>query len=205
MIMPARQNGFTLLEIMIAVMITAIMATMAYSGLNSILDTSHHTQSRDERFSRIQLSMNYLVRDLRHILPRSSRDRYGESHPAIETPVDGSYLISFSRTGWSNPAKKQRSHLQRVAYAVENGELVRYHWNHIDQGPGEEPHRMVLLDKVDGLRFDFLDQKLDAIQEWPPIGSTEQESEAENLPAGIRYELTLSDWGVLTRTLALQQ
>ena len=203
MMAPLRQTGFTLLEILIAVMITAIMAAMAYGGLNSILDTSHHTQNRDERFSRIQLSMNYLTRDLRQILPRSSRDRYGDSHPALETPVDGSYLISFSRTGWSNPAEKLRSHLQRVAYALENGELVRYHWNHIDQGPDEEPHRMVLLDKVDTLRFDFLDNKLKALEEWPPLSNSEQDNNTEELPAGIRFELTLSDWGQLTRTLAL--
>jgi general secretion pathway protein J len=202
---PLRQKGFTLLEILIAVMITAIMAAMAYGGLNSILDTSHHTQNRDERFSRIQLSMNYLTRDLRHILPRSSRDSYGDSHPALETPVDGNYLISFSRTGWSNPAGKLRSHLERVAYALENGELIRYHWNHIDQGSGEEPHRMVLLDEVDTLRFDFLDDKLKSVEVWPPLSNGEQDSNVDELPAGIRFELTLSDWGQLTRTVALQQ
>lgn len=205
MMTPLRQTGFTLVEILIAVMITAIMAAMAYGGLNSILDTSHHTQSRDDRFSRIQLSMNYLTRDLRQILPRTSRDQYGDSHPALETPVDGNYLISFSRTGWNNPAKKLRSNLQRVAYALENGELIRYHWNHIDQGSGEEPHRMVLLDNVESLRFEFLDEKLKALEEWPPLSSSEQESNAEKLPVGIRYELKLSDWGSLTRTLALQQ
>jgi len=200
-----QQSGFTLLEILIAVMITAIMASMAYTGLNSILDSSHHTQSRDERFTRIQLSMNYLVRDLRHLLDRSSRDSFGESHPAIETPVDGSYLISFSRTGWNNPADKNRSHLQRVAYALEEGELVRYHWNHIDQGPGAEPYRMVLLDQVDTLGFEFLDEKLDGGQEWPPIDLTDEERNSAPLPAGIRLRLTLPDWGPLTRTLALQQ
>jgi general secretion pathway protein J len=199
------QSGFTLLEILIAVMITAIMASMAYTGLNSILDTSHHTQSRDERFTRIQLSMNYLVRDLRHVLGRSSRDSYGEPHPSVETLDDGSYLISFSRTGWSNPADKDRSHLQRVAYALENGELVRYHWNHIDQGPGAEPYRMVLLDQVDTLDFEFLDERLETDTEWPPIELTGDDRINAPLPVGIRLKLTLPDWGPLTRTLALQQ
>lgn len=204
--MPANhQSGFTLLEILIAVMITAIMASMAYTGLNSILDTSHHTQSRDERFTRIQLSMNYLVRDLRHVLGRSSRDSFGEPHPSIEAPVDSSYLVSFSRTGWSNPADKERTHLQRVAYALENGELVRYHWNHIDQGPGAEPYRMVLLDQVDTLDFEFLDEKLESLTVWPPIGLTGQARINAPLPVGIRLKLTLPDWGPLTRTLALQQ
>lgn len=199
------QSGFTLLEILIAVMITAIMASMAYTGLNSILDSSHHTQSRDERFTRIQLSMNYLVRDLRHVLGRSSRDSFGEAHPSIETTADGSYLISFSRTGWSNPADKQRSHLQRVAYALENGELVRYHWNYIDQGPGAEPYRMVLLDQVDTLNFEFLDEKLETDTEWPPIELIGDDRINAPLPVGIRLNLTLPDWGPLTRTLALQQ
>jgi general secretion pathway protein J len=199
------QSGFTLLEILIAVMITAIMASMAYTGLNSILDTSHHTQSRDERFTRIQLSMNYLVRDLRHVLGRSSRDSYGEPHPSVETLDDGSYLISFSRTGWSNPADKDRSHLQRVAYALENGDLVRYHWNHIDQGPGAEPYRMVLLDQVDTLDFEFLDERLETDTEWPPIELTGDDRINAPLPVGIRLKLTLPDWGPLTRTLALQQ
>ncbi|MES9846815.1 MAG: prepilin-type N-terminal cleavage/methylation domain-containing protein, partial [Candidatus Thiodiazotropha sp.] len=53
-----RSHGFTLLELLIAITIFAILATFVYSGLKVILDTEHQTSLYGQRIAKLQLGLN---------------------------------------------------------------------------------------------------------------------------------------------------
>jgi general secretion pathway protein J len=166
-----RIRGFTLIEVLIAVAVFGLMATMAYSGLNSSLNISRETEKRSEQLHRLQMAMALMQRDLIQISLQQSRDEFGDVQPALLTDDKGERLLEFSRSGWLNPANQIRGTLQRVGYSLEEHKLYREYWVHFHRGPNEKPVRSQLLDGVAEIRFEFLDQSMQWQQQWPPVNT----------------------------------
>jgi general secretion pathway protein J len=174
-------RGFTLIEVLIAVAVFGLMATMAYSGLNSSLNISRETGLRSERLHRLQLAVALIQRDLTQISLHPSRDEFGDVQPAVLTDNKGDYLLEFSRSGWRNPAGQLRGTLQRVGYVLEENKLYREYWPHFHRGPNEKPVRALLLEGVAEIRFEFLDPAMQWQQQWPPVNTP-----ASVMPLAVR-------------------
>ncbi len=120
-------HGFTLLELVIAMAIFAIMSTIAYSGLNNVLTAKERTDEQAQQLVRLQLAFTHMGRDISQAVNRGIRDEYGESQPAlVGRDLDG-YLIELTRSGWRNPIPQEerpRSSLQRIANAWEIRNLI---------------------------------------------------------------------------------
>ncbi|MFY9179567.1 MAG: type II secretion system minor pseudopilin GspJ [Venatoribacter sp.] len=175
-----KQRGFTLLEVLIAVSITALIGVGAVQLLSNIIDSRRATEIRSEQLASLQRFNMVVARDLEQIINRTVRDEFGNAKPALV--LDGAeYLIEFTRAGWRNSpfSESPRSELQRVAYRLESldssaceiakqrlqswgindskGEcLVRYFWPVLDQSNHSQPISQVLLEQVDGLEIDVL-------------------------------------------------
>jgi general secretion pathway protein J len=120
-----RCRGFTLLELMIAISIFAVITTFAYSGLNVVLDAKQQTDEHLERLSKIQLGMHLMQMDIEQAVNRPVRDEYGDTEPALRSGGQSTLLLELTRTGYANPLKLQRSQLQRVGYLLEEETLYR--------------------------------------------------------------------------------
>ena len=81
----SKQRGFTLLELLIASIIFAIMAVMAYGGLDNVLSNSKASQQALSRLQQIQQSIAIISRDFSQLVPRAVRDEYGNIQPALST------------------------------------------------------------------------------------------------------------------------
>jgi len=159
-----RNRGFTLLEMVVAVAIFAIMAAIAYTGLNHTIKVGIQVSESNQRLSELQFALSYFSSDWLQVSPRKVRNQYGdeESNIIIE---DNS--VSFTRGGWANLLQRKRSNLQRVQYLLIDSNLVRRHWLSLDQGIGEEPLDNVLLHNVNALEVHFIDASEKAIGTWP--------------------------------------
>jgi len=159
-----RNQGFTLLEMVVAVAIFAIMAAIAYTGLNHTIKVGIQVGESNRRLSELQFALSYFSSDWLQVSPRKVRNQYGdeESNIIIE---DNS--VSFTRGGWANLLQRKRSNLQRVQYLLIDSNLVRRHWLSLDQGIGEEPLDNVLLHNVNALEVHFIDASEKAIGTWP--------------------------------------
>ncbi|WP_068642059.1 type II secretion system minor pseudopilin GspJ, partial [Oleiphilus sp. HI0132] len=98
----ASQQGFTLLEVLIAIGITALIGLGAWQVLNSAITSSDRTQVHLEELNQIQKAMLIVKRDLSQVIGRSIRDEYGDYQNALDSSSDF-YKIQFSRVGWRNP------------------------------------------------------------------------------------------------------
>ena len=147
--------GFTLLELLISMAIFSLLAAMAYSGLNNVLQVSQKTEVSGNHFKRLQIAFNVLQRDIEQTIDRSIRDGYGSAQPAIVGGQFNEYLIELTRTGWRNPLQRARSNMQRVAYAVEENQLIRLSWKMLDRAAEDPPHKRILLDKVEQLDIKY--------------------------------------------------
>ena len=161
------QKGFTLLELLVALGIFAILAAMAYSGLNSVMTARQVTNQHADRLSQLQMAFLWLGRDVEQAIDRPIRDEYGVVQLAMLGVETGRYQLELTRTGWRNPAGRARSHLQRVAYGVREGDLVRAYWNVLDRAQDSEPLESVMLDGVEKLELRFLNASNSWQDSWP--------------------------------------
>jgi len=190
-----RPGGFTLLELLVAIAVFAVVAMLAYGGLASVLDAREDTAAAAQRLRALQLTMLMLQRDLDQLAPRGIRDEYGDSKPALHGGAD---WIELTRGGWSNPADQARSQLQRVAYALRERTLIRAHWQVLDRAQDSAPLETPLLERVRALRVRFLDANREWQETWPPLAQGET-AVADPLPLAVELTVELEQWGGVTR------
>ena len=191
-----RTDGFTLLEMVVAVAIFAVMAGIAYGGLNQTIKTGNQVSESNQRLSELQFSLSYFSRDWLQVSSRKVRNQYGdeESNIIIE---DNS--ISFTRSGWSNLLQRKRSNLQRVQYLVIDSNLVRRHWLSLDQGIGEEPFDSVMLHNVKNLEINFVDVAEKTIDNWP----NELIQDGSSKPIALKIGVEIAQLGKTWRYLEI--
>ncbi len=202
------EHGFTLLELLVAIVIFAIMAVMAYGGLNNVINNSKAATRSLNRLQQLQHAVAVLNRDFGQIRNRSIRDAFGVRRAYLLTGNNIDNLVEFSRGGRLNPANLKRSSLERVAYRFQNNKLIRLQWPFMDRAPGTKPRQSILLDKVKTVTLRFYDRHHQWHNQWPPLNSsrTSNTGSKQNLPTLIAIEInfTLDDWGKIRRLYAVQ-
>ncbi len=199
-----RSPGFTLLELLVAMAIFALLAVMAYGGLNSILTTREVVDMNMARLSEIQRTVMFLGRDLRQAANRGIRDEYGDRRPPLVSNVANSSLngmvLELTRDGYPNPLGAPRSNMQRVAYRVEDDTLYRLSWPVLDRAIDTRPYEAALCEHITALRLRFLDYQDTWHTQWPPQAV---EAAPPALPKAVEFTLELPDWGEITRLYQL--
>ena len=192
-------NGFTLLELLVAVVVFAILSVMAYGGLSNVIDNSQRTDESMQRLQQVQMAMLNISRDFSQLSERNIRDEYGNTNNYIMNAEGLDIFVEFSRGGRRNPAQMTRSHLQRVAYKLEENKLSRLHWPHLDRSQEMQPYESVLLENVESAGVRYLDNNNEWHDEWPPLNASAQEAGTSTILTAIEFNMVLQDWGELTR------
>lgn len=190
-----RRLGFTLLELMVAIAIFAVLGLMSSLMLNNMIRQNDIIDQRGERLIGLQRAMTIMQRDLSQIWSRSIREEYGDT---VLASVDSnqSRPLEFTRTGWRNPLGHQRSELQRVAYEHRETTLYRYYWNVLDRAIDSEPLEQVMLEDVLAVEFELLDGNGDS---WPQPGFSPGASGPLLDLAAISVRFDLDGYGEITR------
>lgn len=191
------QRGFTLLELIIAVGIFAILSALAYSGLNAVLKTSAHTKEVSQELQDLQTAMSLIEQDLSQLVDRPARDEFGTTKAALIAEEGTDKAIIFTRSGWRNPVYQPRSTLQRVFYRLDEDSLIRGYWTTLDQAPNASPITLPLLKGVDSIKFEFTREGKPPTTSWPPLGDDGQS--VKGLPQSLRLILETRQWGTLSR------
>ncbi|HXC60500.1 MAG TPA: type II secretion system minor pseudopilin GspJ [Steroidobacteraceae bacterium] len=197
-----QQRGFTLIEIMVAVLITAILAVMAFEAMQQALQNRERIRVHAERLRAVQYAMRSLVQDFSQLMPRPVRVPLGDGfQPALLATTAAAAEVSFTRGGWMNPAGLQRSTLQRVRYAVRDGKLQRDYWLVLDATLDPQPRTRELLTGVKAFRLRFMNDGRNWQDTWPPpaISGTDDERWLRWRPIAVEVTLELEDWGRLVR------
>ena len=195
-------GGFTLLELLVAMAIFAILGTLALSGYTELQRQSEYAEQRLERLREVQRAMQSIGQDLAQIEPRPIREPLGESLiPAVLATDSIEYGLQFTRAGWSNTAGLARPTLQRVGYRLDGEGLWRDHWPVLDRTLATEPTRVKLLGKVRSVRFRFMNAAREWVDRWPVSDGTNLAGSERLRPAAIEIVLELEDWGEIRRVI----
>ena len=218
--------GFTLIELLVALFITAIMFAIGYGELAQALKSRDEVDEQSARMLAIGHAMRIIEQDFELLQPRPVRNLVGDGYlPALiaagagggatinsapsNTSTGGAApgvpvpLVTFTRGGWTNPGGLQRSELQRVSYAVQNGALVREYWPVLDATLEDTVVSRVLLDHVKGFSLRFMDAGHRWQTQWPAtaLGPGQRSMLLRSRPIAVEVTLDLDDWGVLVRDI----
>jgi general secretion pathway protein J len=210
----SNQKGFTLLEVLLAIGVTAMIGLGSWQILNSAIRASESTQTRLTELNALQKTMLIITRDLRQVVSRSIRDGYGDYQPALTTKNEF-YALEFSRTGWRNPMDDVRSNIQRVAYELNENKLVRHYWDVLDRSQDTNSISRELLSEVNSISLRFMNKSGSWVDEWPSSGSstntnssssstaTDPRANDNELPKAIELNLDLQRFGKVKRLFNL--
>lgn len=190
-----QQSGFTLIELLIAMLVFAIMATLAYGGLRAVIRTSSGVEAQVEQLESLQRCVLFLERDFRQLVGRQINTEVNTHLSAVLMQQGSDVLIEFTRSGNPNPAGLIRSSLQRVRYVLEDGTLIRLSWDQVDHLQGTEPVSLPLLDNLENVTFKLLDKNNQPQSHWGDSDATGA------LPVAVEVELEHKKWGKIRRLI----
>lgn len=185
-------KGFTLIEILIALTIFAILATITSSILYYAFNTRTQVKIQANRLNQLQLAVSLIQQDSLQIIDRAVRGNEMRLFPVF---VGQPQYVEFTRDGIANPKSAlKKSALQRVALVCMEGRLLRRTWIGLDTKDRNTYKDKVLLDKLSECYFSYLNKSLQSLAEWRSEAVT-QEQIPEPFPKAIQVNLNLQDWG----------
>ena len=189
--------GFTLLEILVALAILALLSVLGYRALASLADSEVRLTQETRHWRSLDLLFTRLEADLRAALPRAARAG-SATQRAWEgaTDGDGNALLTFSRAG-PEFALDVGSAGQRLGYRLREGAVEVLYWPYLDNAPQAAPTAYALADGIARFRIEYLDRGDNLRAEWPFPGEAA-------LPRAVRVELTLAGGETVERWLALR-
>lgn len=193
-------RGFTLLELLVAMAIFGLIGVGAYTGLFAVLDAREATRAQSERLAGVQYAVDAMVEDLRQAIDRPVRATRPERRAPLYAPGEGGDpLLAVTRGGRPNPAGLPRSTVARVHWHLAQDGLERSTLARPDATRAVAPPRRRLLERVEAVRFRFLDTDGDWSQRWPALNDTGE----PGLPRAVEVTFVLADWGEITRLVAI--
>ncbi|HEY0684876.1 MAG TPA: type II secretion system minor pseudopilin GspJ [Steroidobacter sp.] len=196
-----KERGITLVELLVAIFIFAIVAAIAMGGYNEMMKQSDIVKRGAGRTREIQSAMQRLNLDFTSLEPRPVREPLGDAlQPALRSDARKEQIAELTHSSWSNPAGVPRSTLQRVAYRLEDTKLIREYWLALDRTMDSEPETAVLLERVKRMELRFMDNNRTWHQQWPPLGYSAPDGPRLR-PIAVEITLELEDWGELKRLI----
>lgn len=195
-----KQRGFTLVEMLVALTIFALMSILAYRGLDAVLETRAHLTEDNRRWRDIALTLAQLEQDLGMAVNRPVRDSGGLEVPALvgdpQAIGANAAQLAVSRMGmaWQTGVPAD---VQRHGYRLNNGTLEQLVWPVLDQAPHSVPEVHALLEGVRRFELRYLDGAGNWQPRWPLPGV------AAVLPAAVEVVVELEPGGSVTRVFAL--
>jgi general secretion pathway protein J len=195
-------SGFTLLELLVAIAIFAVVGAMAMTGYVELQRQNELAEQRLARVRDVQRTVQMLTQDLGQLEPRPIREPLGDGRIPALLATDGEYRLQFTRAGWSNTAGLPRATLQRVGYRVDQDGLWRDYWPVLDRTLSVEPVRQKLLGELRAISFRFMTPDREWVDVWPAGGvqnATQNALWLRSRPVAVEITLELEDWGRITR------
>jgi len=203
--------GFTLLEVLIAISIFAVIGLAAYRVLDIVILSQSKVATHDDSLRTLERAMHIISADFEQITSRPVRDNYDDQLGAFLAPHEN-YAVEFTRQGWRNPLQLPRSQLQRVAYELgsapgdkddEGTHLLRHYWTVLDRAQDSEPRTQLLLKNIDDIKIRFLDSAGQWQNEWPPKQVTG--AAKKGLPSALLVALNSQQAGQIQRLYQLSE
>ncbi len=191
--------GYTLIEIMIALVVFAILAVITSTALYQAFETRTRLNEQSSRLSELQLALALMNKDIEQTIDRPIREAEMTIAPAF---IGEHTYLEFTRGGLLNPqALEKRSTLKRIAYRCTNNSLIRQSWERTDS-PDRHSEEEIILHNLSECTFAYLDRNRQVLDSWQESLQT-RSLKREPLPIAVQLTLTIKEWGNMSLLLII--
>ena len=187
-----RSKGYTLIEIMIALAVFAILGAIASGAIYQAFETRSRVSVQANQLNELQLAILRLTRDVHQIVERSV---FGDEMHIFPPFVGQPNYLEFTRAGLVNPGDiAQRSTLQRVAWLCQKNQLIRRSFTTLDSLKRHEYQDTVVLQHLKSCSFAYLTTKHQRLSEWREYTVLHNQAK-ERLPVAVQGIFSFEQWG----------
>ena len=174
-------RGFTLIELMSALLILSLLAMMSFRGLGAVLDARDQVRRETEKWKGVAAFFSRFQRDIQLSAPRPVLAAAGR--------------LEFSRFAATEGIDAPR----RIAYALnDRQEIEMLLWPGLEAVHDTEPARYPVLSAVAQFELQYLEPGLAWVGAWP------RSQRDAPLPQAVRVRIVLASGEELVRVFALK-
>lgn len=209
--------GFTLVELLLAVALTAVVAGLTYAGLANGISASTALATEVQQLTELQRALAVIEDDLWQVRLRPVNHGAGYREPAFVTAPAAEVLLAFTRAGALQLPDQVRSPLTRIRYVLRDNALWRQHWPAADRSDAlQPPLDTLLLEQVRCVTLELLAPPVsvfgnDALSlqaaggNWPRSWNSSDAATAlaSPLPLAVRLTLMTENFDEVQRVIEL--
>ena len=179
--------GFTLVEVLVALAIFALIGVAGFSMLDQVLRTQRQTEGRLERLAEMQRAMYLITLDF-----SQARGKSFEVEQSANGPVIGLRRNAADAKGGS----------VMLHYALQDGSLMR-DVSGASGASGPPVAHQPLLKGVAGVDWQYYAPPAGWTPEWPPVGYAQLPGQSVPNPQAIAVTITFAASGNQLRRVVL--
>ena len=184
--MTKSQSGFTLLELIIAIAIFALLSVGCWRLFDGVLRAERSSSAYEHALRNLQRAVGLIERDVLHLLTSAE-------YPGFALYPD---RLNLLRANWRNPLDQPRSELQEISYQLEEGVLWRY-----SRGlEGGALQKQQVLSDVHHLRWRLFDSQAGWRSDWP-----RDENAPKGVPKALELQFSVGRFEDIRRVLLLPE
>ena len=191
-------RGFTLIEILVALVILAVVALLAYRATAAMSDGEARLSAESERWRTLDGFFARLEADMREAVPRGSRHGAAVEPAWWSQAADsaGNTALAFTRAG-PEFAVEPGVAGQRIGYRLVGDRIEVIYWPQLDNVDDARASAYTLVAGARQFRVSQLGAGAAWLQRWPVTGDSP-------VPRAVRIEITLDDGTSIDREIVLR-
>lgn len=201
--MKRAERGITLIELLVALMITAFIGVAAFQSIRGSSEAGEQVRQVSEQVGQMQQLLAMMRDDLANYQPRDIVNDYGVPEASIQGGYQAGTLVEITRGGVYRSDKQFASSLARVGYRLEGEQLWRDQWWQVDRVSDDTKQSQPLIDGVQGVTIVFLARQSGRVTEYERWGTEQLESGVFAAPIAVRITIEHEQFGEVTQLVQL--
>ncbi|VUD53575.1 Type II secretion system protein J [Thalassocella blandensis] len=203
-----RVQGLTLIEVMVAVSILAVIATISYQTLSITIASKDVVEAKLKEMARVDRAWLLLETDLKNNLSYERKQMLGPGSGELILPLlierNGDYSMVLLRGGHPNPMNFPRSELIRVGYRLQDETLWRDVWYNLGSVDQDEARQQKIVDGVESFEISVLSDRANSFSSGPWLDSwTLKDQSNSKMPLALKITIKLEGYEEISRLYSL--